>query len=91
MSEEKMRTSYIEKTLEIKANIGDFSTVTASVKFGENIDWKTSEERAKKLESVSKNLRKELKKDFDTFLKENGMRARTQIMLDNKMKTSYED
>jgi hypothetical protein len=86
-----MRKSFIEKSLEIKANIGDFSTVTATVAFGENIEWDSAEDRNKKLDAISKGLRKELKKDFNDFLKENGLRARTQIMLENKMKQSFED
>jgi len=85
------RKSYVEKTLEIKANIGDFSTVTASVRVGEHYEWETKEERSKKLEAISSGLRKELKKDFNNFLTENGLRSRSQIMLDNKMKNTFDD
>ena len=83
------RKSYIEKSLEVKINIGNFSTVGASVGFGEEIEWSSKEDRAKKLEAISQQLRKELKKDVSNFLADNNLSGRTDIMVDSKIKKSY--
>lgn len=85
------RSSFIEKRIEVKANVGDYSTVTVSVGFGETVEWETSEERRKKLRAINKELTMELYKDLDSFLKANKLRKRATIMTDAPLKSIWNE
>jgi len=89
MSEKTPRKSYIEKRIEIKADIGGFSNVTASVCFGEDIEWTTADERRKKMRAINKELTMELYRDLDAFLKSTSLRQRCNIMTDAPKKTPW--
>ena len=90
MSDKEPRTSYIEKRIEIKADLGDYSNVTVSVGFGEHIEWSTSEERRKKLKSITKELSNELQRDLDAFLKANGLRKRCSILTNAPLTKAFD-
>jgi hypothetical protein len=90
MSDKEPRTSYIEKRIEVKADLGEYSNVTVSVGFGENIEWTTTDERRKKLKALTKELSVELQRDLDTFLKANGLRKRCSILTNAPLRKAFD-
>jgi uncharacterized protein YccT (UPF0319 family) len=68
MATKKVRQSYVEKNIEMLVSLGDFENLRVGTKFGETIEWSSVEERQKKLNAITENLKREVAKDVNDVL-----------------------
>ena len=76
------RESYIEKRIDILINLGNYESLKVGSTFGETIVWESKEERQKKLDSITENLKKEVAKDVNDVLKSYELRQRSTVLED---------
>jgi len=75
--EKKVRESRIEKKLEILINLGNFESLKVGSSFSETIEWITLEERQKKLDAITENLKREVAKDINDILESYELKQRS--------------
>ena len=62
------RESYIEKSIAMLIKTGDFENIRIGAKIGETIDWSSPKERAKKVDAIREDLKRQIAKDVHDIL-----------------------
>ena len=87
----KKRESYIEKHAELLINLGNWENLRVGTTFGETIEWETAEERQKKLDAITENLKREIAKDVNDYLKSFSLEKRSSTKIENRAKVPFKD
>ena len=83
--------SYVEKSMEMTINLGNFESLKVRSLIGEDIEWETYEEKEEKQNDLHNKLVKDLREDALKAINMYNLSDRTDAFVQNNMKISPQE